>query len=65
MAERCALPTIDARCPSTIARCLTVYEGSEGAIKLADNAMALSMTRHIDIKYHCIREMVDVKQSRL
>jgi hypothetical protein len=39
----------------------TVYEDNEGAVKLANNPMASNRTKHIDIKYHYIRELVDEK----
>jgi cysteine synthase len=39
----------------------TIYEDSEGAVKLAQNPMASNMTNHIDIKHHCIRERVDAR----
>jgi hypothetical protein len=39
----------------------TVYEDTEGAVKLANNPMASNWTKHIDTKHHYIRELVDVK----
>jgi hypothetical protein len=39
----------------------TVYEDNEGAVKLANNPMASNKTKHIDIKHHYIREVVDAK----
>jgi hypothetical protein len=39
----------------------TVYEDSEGAVKLANNPMASNRTKHIDIKHYYIRELVDAK----
>ena len=39
----------------------TVYEDNEGAVKLANNPMASNRTKHIDIKHHYIRELVDAK----
>jgi hypothetical protein len=39
----------------------TFYE-NEGAINLANNPMASNMTKHIDIKHHYIRELVDAKK---
>jgi hypothetical protein len=39
----------------------TVCEDNEGAVKLANNPMASNMTKHIDIKHHYIRELVDEK----
>jgi hypothetical protein len=37
------------------------YEDNEGAAKLASNPMASNKTKHIDIKHHYIRELVDAK----
>jgi hypothetical protein len=39
----------------------TIYGDNEGAVKLANNPMATTMTKHIDIKHHYIRELVDAK----
>ena len=39
----------------------TVYEDNEGAVKLANNPMASNRTKHIGIKHHYIRELVDAK----
>jgi hypothetical protein len=34
---------------------------NEGAVKLANKPMASNRTKHIDIKHHYIRELVDAK----
>jgi hypothetical protein len=39
----------------------TVHDDNEGAGKLANNPMASNRTKHIDIKHHYIRELVDAK----
>jgi hypothetical protein len=39
-----------------------VYEDNEGAAKLANNPMGSNMTKHIHIKHHYIRELVDAKR---
>jgi hypothetical protein len=39
----------------------TVYEDNEGVVKLANNPMASNRTKHIGIKHHYIRELVDAK----
>jgi hypothetical protein len=36
-----------------------IDEDNEGAVKLANNPMASNTTKHIDIKHHNIRELVD------
>jgi hypothetical protein len=38
-----------------------VYYDNERAVKLANNPMASKRTKHIDIKHHYIRELVDAK----
>jgi hypothetical protein len=40
---------------------ITIYEDDEGAVKLVNNPMASNRTKHIDIKHHYIRELVDAK----
>jgi hypothetical protein len=39
----------------------TFYEDNEGSVKLANNPMASKRTKHIDIKHHYSRELVDAK----
>jgi hypothetical protein len=39
----------------------TICEDNEGVVKLANNPMASNMTKHIDIKYHYVRELVDAR----
>ena len=36
-----------------------VFEDNQGAIKLARNPGSSKRTRHIDIRYHFIREIID------
>lgn len=36
--------------------CVTVMEDNQGAIALAKNPVAHARTKHIDIRYHYIRE---------
>jgi hypothetical protein len=38
-----------------------LYEDNEGAVKLANNPMASRRTKHVDIKKHYIRGLVDVR----
>jgi hypothetical protein len=39
----------------------TIYEDNERAFKLANNPMASKRRKHIDIKHHYIRELVDAR----
>ena len=37
---------------------ITIHEDNHGAIALVDNPVHHNRTKHIDIRYHCIREQV-------
>ena len=37
---------------------ITVFEDNQGAIKMAQNPVMHSRTKHIDIRYHFIRETI-------
>jgi hypothetical protein len=39
----------------------TMHEDNEGAVKLANNPMASHMTKHIDIRHHYTRDLVDAR----
>jgi hypothetical protein len=39
----------------------TVYEDNEGVVKLAINPMTSHKTKHIDIRHHYTRELVDAR----
>ena len=48
--------------------CLTaipIYRDNQGAIFIASNAVQESHTKHIDIRYHYIRELINAKQVEL
>jgi hypothetical protein len=42
-----------------------VFCDSQSAIDLSKNATYHSRTKHIDVRYHCLREVIDKKQMRL
>eukprot|EP00794_Sanderia_malayensis_P011556 gene11556-biopygen9226 len=42
-----------------------LYEDNQGAIALSKNPNSHSRTKHIDIKYHYVRDIVDNKQIEL
>ena len=42
-----------------------VMEDNNGAIKLSNNLESYKRTKHIDIKYHFIRELVKSNKIRL
>jgi hypothetical protein len=39
----------------------TVYEDNEGAVKVANNPMTSHKSKHIDIRHHYTRELVDAR----
>jgi len=43
----------------------TLYEDNQGTIALAKNPKSHSRTKHIDIKYHYVRESVEEKNIKL
>ena len=43
----------------------TIFEDNQGAIALAKNPTHHSRTKHIDIKYHYVREAVSTKEINL
>ena len=48
--------------PSMRVGAVNVFEGSEGAIKLATNKHASRRTKHIDVKHHLVREGSDARK---
>ena len=38
--------------------CITIHEDNQGAMALVDNPVHHNRTKHIDIRYHFIREQV-------
>lgn len=42
-----------------------IYEDNQGAISMAKNHRTDSLTKHIAVKYHYTREMVDLKQTEI
>ena len=51
--------------PSMRVGAVNVFEGSEGAIKLATNKHVSRRTRHIDVKHHLEREGSDARKVRV
>ena len=44
---------------------LTIYEDNQGSISLSKNPVYHSRTKHIDIRYHFIREKVISKEVEI
>ena len=38
--------------------CITVFEDNEGAKNLAQNPGCASNSKHIDVRHHCLRELI-------
>jgi hypothetical protein len=39
-------------------QCVTIFEDNEGCIKLAENDTSTKRTKHIDVRFHFLRETV-------
>ena len=50
--------------PSLVGKTIDVFEDSQGGIALAENPLAEGRTKHIDVSYHFIRELVSRKVLR-
>ena len=44
--------------PSLLQKIIMVYVDNEGAINLATNPFSSARTKHIDVRFHFIRELV-------
>ena len=44
---------------------VNVFEGNEGAIKLATNKHASRRSKHIDVKHHLVRDASDARKVRV
>ena len=44
---------------------MTIMEDNQGAICIASNPVIHSRTKHIDIRYHCIRETIESKAIKV
>ena len=42
-----------------------IYQDNQGSIAMAKNAIISRRTKHVDIKYHYVREMIEAGQIRL
>lgn len=50
---------------SSVYNCTTMYGDNQGAIALTKNPVNRSRSKHIDVKYHFIREAVNVGKIRI
>ena len=51
--------------PGSVKLPITVFEDNEGAVKLSDNPICTNRTKHIDVRFHFIREKVEDKTVRV
>ncbi|CAN0431220.1 unnamed protein product [Ascophyllum nodosum] len=51
--------------PSTRVGAVNVFEDNEEAINLATNKHASRRTKHVDVKYHLVRDASDARKVRL
>ena len=51
--------------PQISGRTVDVFEDNQGAIALAENPMSVGRTKHIHVRYHLIRELVEKKVLRM
>ncbi|CAB1111780.1 unnamed protein product [Ectocarpus sp. CCAP 1310/34] len=42
--------------------CIPVFEDNQGAIQLAQNPISNSNSKHIDVRHHFLRELVERKE---
>ena len=44
---------------------MTIYEDNQSTIKIANNPIQSDRTKHIDVRYHKIRELIDQNRIKL
>ena len=45
--------------------CIAMYEDSEGAIQIAKQPISNSNSKHIDVRHHFLRELVEKKEVEI
>ena len=45
--------------------CIAMYEDYEGAIQIAKHPISNSNSKHIDVRHHFLRELVEGRRSKL
>ena len=45
--------------------CIAMYEDNEGAIQIAKHPISNSNSKHIDVRHHFLRELVEGRRSKL
>ena len=45
--------------------CIAMYEDNEGAIQIAKHPISNSNSKHIDVRHHFLRELVERKEIEI
>ena len=45
--------------------CIAMYEDNEGAIQIAKHPISNSNSKHIDVRHHLLRELVERKEIEI
>ena len=48
--------------PKARMQCIAMYEDNEGAIQIAKHPISNSNSKHIDVRHHFLRELVERKE---
>lgn len=51
--------------PKQLRPCIPMYEDNEGAIQIAKHPIANSNSKHIDVRHHFLRELVEEKELEI
>ena len=49
--------------PELASEIIDLFEDNQGAIAIEENPITGGRTKHIDVRYHFVRELVEVKSS--
>ena len=49
-------------CPELTESCVRVFEDNQGAIALAENPLSSARNKHIDVRFHFVRELLRAKK---
>ena len=45
-------------CPELSGSCVRVFEDNQGAIALAENPLGSARSKHVDVRFHFVRELL-------
>ena len=49
-------------CPELTGSCVRVFEDNQGAIALAENPLSSARSKHIDVRFHFVRELLRARK---